>query len=68
MGGFDERSLEQSKYLSGAIENVCSIFGAEFMNAADYAEASKIDDIHMDEENHAKLAEVVFEKIKSIKK
>lgn len=65
-GDFNEDSLVQSKYLSKAIGDVCEGYGVQFMNAADYAEACEFDSIHMDEENHEKLAQAVFERIKSM--
>ena len=36
------------------------------MNAADYAEASLVDYIHMDEENHRKLARAVNLKLRKM--
>lgn len=59
-GDFDENSFIQSKYLGKAIEDVCRRYDVGFMNAADYAVPSEIDDIHMNEENHKKLAEAIF--------
>lgn len=36
------------------------------MDGADYAEASLLDNIHMDEENHIKLAEGIYAKLMEI--
>ncbi len=36
------------------------------MNASVYAEAGRVDGLHMDTENHQKLAEAMYEKIKEI--
>ena len=38
----------------------------DFINAADYAETSLADNIHMDEENHEKLAKSVKIKLREI--
>lgn len=65
-GNFDADSLLQSRLLAGALAKVCDAYGAHFMDAADYAQASGIDGIHMDEENHRKLAAAVCEKIKEL--
>ena len=58
-GEFDEKSVEQSKYLANSILAVCKEYKVEFMNAADFAEASLVDNVHMDEENHEKLAKAI---------
>ncbi len=65
-GEFDENSLIQSKHLAEAIESACNAYSVEFMDAAQYAEASLIDCLHMDAENHQKLALGIYEKIKSM--
>ena len=61
---FNETSLAQSKLMAPAILQVCSRYNnVEFMDAADYAEASLTDCIHLDEANHTKLAHAVYDKI-----
>lgn len=55
-GDFDATSLEQSKGLASEIKKVCDTFDVAFMDASKYAKASRFDCIHMDEENHRKLA------------
>jgi len=45
---------------------VCDQYGVDLLDAAQYAEASPIDCIHMDAENHKKLAHAVYEKIKAM--
>lgn len=65
-GEFDENSVLQSKCLATAIEEVCKEYEVDFMNAADYAEASLVDYIHMDEKNHRKLAEAVNLKLRKM--
>lgn len=64
---FDENSVIESNRLAEEILKVCEEYKVEFMNAADYAEASLVDNIHMDEENHIKLAEAINQKLRSIK-
>lgn len=41
-------------------------YKTEFMNAAEYANPSSVDGIHMDEENHQKLANAICTKVKKI--
>ena len=45
---------------------IAKAFGAEFMDAARYAEPSEADCIHMDAENHRKLAEAVCERVRTM--
>ena len=65
-GDFDENSVIQSKRMAEAISAVCSEFYVDFMNAADYAKASLVDNVHMDEENHEKFAEAMNAKLREI--
>ena len=65
-GDFDEQSVEVSKQLATSIIKVCEKYRVAFMNAADFAEASVTDNIHMDEENHRKLALAMKDKIEEI--
>lgn len=65
-GDFDQDGLIQSKYLAQEIKKVCDEYQVHFMDAAKYAMASNYDCIHMDEENHEKLANALFNKIKEI--
>lgn len=67
-GEFDENSLIQSKQLYCAISDVCNRYDVYCMNAAEYAEASQTDGVHMDEENHQKLAKAIFNTIVNIMK
>lgn len=61
---FDEESLKMSKVMADVFANVCEKRGIVWMDAAKYAEASLIDAIHMDEENHEMLAKAIYEKIR----
>lgn len=62
-GGYDEKSVLESQRMAVAIERVCQRYDVDFMNAADFAVASLVDNLHMDEENHGKLAVAINEKL-----
>lgn len=64
---FDAESVMQSKLLATEISEVCDEYGVDFMNAAEFAESSILDNIHMDEENHKKLAVALANKITDLK-
>lgn len=63
---FDAESVSQSKLLATEIAKVCATYDVDFMNAAEFAQASPIDNIHMDEANHKKLAIALAEKIEEM--
>ena len=63
---FDETSVKESKLLAGEIKTVCEKYETTFMDASQYAEASLVDNLHMDEENHMKLGQAIYDKIKEI--
>lgn len=63
---FDANSVEQSKLMGKAIEKVCDAYQADFCDAADFAEASLVDCIHMDKENHKKLAQGLVQKLEEM--
>lgn len=65
-GGFNQYSVDQSRLLADRIKEAIAPYPVHFLDAAQYAKASKIDGIHMDEENHLKLAAAVSEKIREI--
>lgn len=65
-GMYDRNSVELSRQLGGVYETLAERYGCHFLNAGDYAEASELDSIHLDEENHRKLAEALEEKIRGI--
>lgn len=60
---FDENSVKVCKKLAAYYEDIAKTYGCMFMNAADYAQASSIDCLHMDEKNHEKLAKAIYQKI-----
>lgn len=61
---FNEKSLQTSRKLASFYEIVAKQWDCLFLNAADYAEASSIDCLHMDANNHKKLAEAIYQKLK----
>ncbi len=63
---FDETSVRESRLLAGEIKSVCDRYQIDFMDASKYAEASVVDNLHMDQENHRKLGQAICEKIKEI--
>lgn len=65
-GGFDENSLKQSACLAGRIQADCEGYSVTFFDASKAAEASEEDGLHMNEENHRKLAEALLPVIESL--
>lgn len=63
---YGERGVELSKSFARYYKPVAEKHGCHFMNAADYAKASKLDGVHMDEANHRKLADAIEDKIREI--
>lgn len=61
-----QRAVDISKQLAPRIETIAKQYGAHFMDAAKYANASALDGVHMDSENHQKLARAFADKIKEI--
>ncbi|MBO6046849.1 MAG: GDSL family lipase [Erysipelotrichaceae bacterium] len=64
---FSVESAKESHLLAEHLEVVAKDCGTAFMNAADYAEASKVDCVHMDGANHQKFAQAIADKIKTLK-
>ena len=62
---FDETSVRESKFLAGEYKKICEKYQLEFMDASLYAEASLVDNLHMDEENHNKLGKAIYQQIVS---
>ena len=60
------RACELSKQFAPRFKAVADKNGCYFLNAADHARASRLDGVHMDSENHAKLAAAIADKIKEI--
>lgn len=58
-----EGAYEQSCRFLQEYRPICEQYGAELLDAAAFAEPSEVDCIHMDAENHNRLAHAVFHKI-----
>lgn len=61
-----KRAVDISKSLAPHIEAVAKLHNTHFIDAAKYAKPSPLDGIHMDSDNHKKLAEAFADKIKEI--
>lgn len=61
---FNENSFRVSRRLACVYEEIAVQSGCEFLDASQVAEASEIDCIHMDANNHRRLAEAIYIKIK----
>lgn len=60
---FDKESVETSKRLKEIYKKISEKYGCDFLAASDIANPSTVDQEHLDEEGHKKLAEKIFEKI-----
>lgn len=63
---YSPSSIEKSKEFKKYYSKMADEEKVYFLNAADYAKASDIDGIHMTPEEHEKLADAVYKKIKDI--
>ena len=61
---FADIGYETSKKLAYYYKEIAQQYGCRFMDASQYVQASTIDAIHMDAENHYKLSEAIFTFIK----
>lgn len=57
---FDEQSVSLSKSLAGPLQEMAERNNFLFLDAAEFASSSTIDQLHMDKESHARLAEAVL--------
>lgn len=60
---FDRESVETSKRLKEIYQKIARIHRCDFIAASDYVKASNIDRVHLDEEGHQTLANVIYDKI-----
>ena len=65
-GMYDRKSVALSKKMGAVYERVSKKYDSYFLDAAQYVQASPLDCIHMDPENHEKLAKALCDKIKGI--
>ncbi len=63
---FDSESLLRSGKLAEEYEKVAAESGAHFLNAGAVISADSSDGIHMNAEGHAKMAEIIGEKVRQI--
>lgn len=59
-------AIEYSKELSKWYRRLAKVYNCQFLDTADFVQASKIDACHMNGENHIKLGTKVAEIVKSI--
>ena len=60
---FDTESVNTSKKLKAVYQKIAIEQGTDFLAASDYAKPSPIDQEHLDEEGHRRLAEAVYHKL-----
>jgi lysophospholipase L1-like esterase len=65
-GLFDDASAELSLRIPDLYGQVAERHGLEFFDAAEVVEPSDLDGLHMDPENHGKLAAALANKVKTI--
>ena len=58
---FDRKSVDVCKGLKDVYKKIAAQRGVRFLAASDYATASEVDDEHLNEEGHRKLAEAIYE-------
>ena len=67
-GEFHERSYQVARHMAKPIQEICAQYHCYFFDAASVACASKADGVHMDEENHRKLAYALAKEIRKMQK
>ena len=67
-GEFHERSYQVARHMAKPIQEICAQYHCYFFDAASGACASKADGVHMDEENHRKLAYALAKEIRKMQK
>lgn len=63
---FGQKSVETSKALPEVYEDIAKKYKIEFLQASAYAVPSKVDQEHLDEEGHKKLAEAIIQKVEGV--
>ena len=61
---FDRESIETSAGLKDVYEAIAQKRGNAFLAASDYAQASPVDDEHLNAEGHERLAEAIIQKVR----
>ena len=67
-GESHERSYQVARHMAKPIQEICAQYHCYFFDAASVACASKADGVHMDEENHRKLAYALAKEIRKMQK
>ena len=62
---FDRISIETSAALKPVCQHIAEKLGVHFLAASDHAEASSVDDEHLNAEGHEHLASAILDKLKS---
>lgn len=60
---FDETSITKSVSLTICYKNLANKIHCDFLNTSEYVKASQNDGLHLDEPEHAVLANVIYEKM-----
>lgn len=60
---FDETSIAKSVLLTTLYKNLANEIHCDFLNTSDYVKASQNDGLHLDESEHAVLANAICEKM-----
>lgn len=63
---FDGHSEQVAQHLAGEMKKIADRYHCEFLAASEYAKPSALDREHMDEQEHAKLAAAVTDKLDSM--
>lgn len=63
---FGKQAVEKSKGFSAAYRKIADQYGCYFLDAAEFAEPSETDGLHMTPQGHEKLANAIFEAVQSI--
>ncbi len=63
---FGQKSVETSKALPEVYEDIAKKYKIEFLQASAYAVPSKVDQEHLDEEGHKKLAKAIIQKVEGV--
>lgn len=65
---YNEAGYALSLSLAKITEAIAKEFAVAYLNAGDYVQSSEIDSVHLDERNHALLAQAIYQKILDLKK
>ena len=63
---FGEQAIRVTRGFAAEFQRISRLMRCEYLNAGEYASASKTDAVHLTADGHLRLAEAVFEKIRVI--